>query len=118
MAGLAGAQIDTIPAPPGVTYIGSSAGGITNIGDFDGDGSDDVFCQWSRVNGYNYYNPALCIYSIKKKAYLMIDTTLYSNGIVVPVTGKLNSGSSIFVFCLKRYYIWNGTTMLGKKKVP
>jgi hypothetical protein len=92
-----------IPAPPGISsttgYLISTQ--LINIGDFDGDGSDDILVFWGENPGTNLI---FGVYSAKKGAYLLTGpfTNLYSNTII-PFGNFLGNGKSCFVLEGKLY---------------
>jgi hypothetical protein len=113
-----GAQTN-FPVPPGIPLYTANATilGAINIGDFDGDGVDDIALGWDSHQGYGDF---WTIYSIKKGTYLMIDTSNHydnnqSYGTQIAF-GHLTSTPTNWVAIGSTYYIWNGSPVLGKKK--
>ena len=119
MAAMAVAAQTSFPRPAGISsgMYDSTVQACVNIGDFDGDGSDDLALIW---NGP--MQSFFTIYSIKKATYLVIDTSnqaaTTSNNSYYKInitTGHLSAGSTPFVVAGSRYYIWNGSPILKKK---
>lgn len=97
-----------------------------NIGDFDGDGSDDIFICWSR--GANYYKKDgtrnqnvvysyryhYGIFSVTKSKYLLngINSSPFSGNVV---TGDFNNDQKIDFIVGNKVYL--GANTLSKKKV-
>jgi hypothetical protein len=107
-----------VAIPSGFTFNLSQ---IQNIGDFDGDGAEDIAVFWNGSNmSSNNPNPNYWsfwgIYSIKKGTYLMIDTSSHSCGSGIINSGRLTSIPTNWVAIGTTYYIWNGSPILAKKK--
>jgi len=61
-----------IPKPTGCAATAYLNGTPINIGDFDGDGSDDLFLIFYDSNNSTYF---FGVYSFKKNLYLLVQTT-------------------------------------------
>jgi hypothetical protein len=101
----------SIPNPTG--HPNCAFGSIVNIGDFDGDSSDDLFCQFNDVPATmsNYY---FGIYSMKKNQFLLIEPGTYD--LTKPVAiGDFDGDKLIELVIGSKIYKYNST--LTKKKI-
>ncbi|HEX3019711.1 MAG TPA: hypothetical protein VHP36_05395 [Chitinispirillaceae bacterium] len=96
---------------------------IQNIGDFDGDGSEELFLSWEINYSRSYRDPGsgsgnisllfnmISVYSFKKNTYLIQETGNTSN----VITGDFD-GDSAFEFIIGKK-IYKSSSAMSKKKV-
>jgi hypothetical protein len=106
-SGICLAQTD-LPIPADCPGYGISGTLFINVGDFDGDSTDDI--------GYGLFNStssqnALCIYSLKKQAILL---EVKGNGSIQAI-GDFNGDGKKEVVINSKIYSFTGT--LAKKKL-
>jgi hypothetical protein len=103
----------TIPYPPEASQNAELRGGKI-IGDFDGDGSNDIYFAWyTTVNGVTQGH--FGVYSLKKQLYLLkvlsgVDLSLGFD------SGDLNNDSKVELLIGNKIYEYTGAT--AKKKFP
>ncbi len=98
-----------IPLPP--SHPKALKQGQCNIGDFDGDGSDDIYLAFTEWNGTSTTLTILGIYSFKKNQYILLETfsPSISIGQKPDVIGDFNGDKAIEFIVNNTMYSYSGT---------
>ena len=102
-----------IPTPPG--FPNAECGGSCVIGDFDGDGSIDIYMTVEDYTGGHNY--VMGIYSVKKAQYLFVEsrpTESMSSYPTTPLFGDFNGDGRVELIIGNTLYSY-GTTVSKKK---